>query len=41
MVTGETRRFWIPGKLGYGDSGGSAAAPAGALVFDVELIDIR
>ncbi len=41
MVVGEKRRFWIPGKLGYGESGGSASAPAGAIVFDVELIAIR
>ena len=41
MVVGEKRRFWIPGKLGYGESGGSESAPAGAIVFDVELIAIR
>ena len=41
MVVGEKRRFWIPGKLGYGESGGSTSAPAGAIVFDVELIAIR
>lgn len=39
MVEGETRRFWIPGKLAYGDSP-PPGAPAGTLVFDVELIDI-
>jgi len=39
MVEGEKRRFWIPGKLGYGDKpiGGR---PGGMLVFDVELIKI-
>ena len=39
MVEGETRRFWIPGKLAYGDNPRSGA-PAGTLVFDVELIKI-
>ena len=40
MVEGEKRRFWIPGKLAYGDvpQGG---APAGTLVFDVELLGIE
>lgn len=39
MVEGEKRRFWIPAKLGYGDSP-PPGAPAGMLVFDVELIQI-
>ncbi|MES2477007.1 MAG: FKBP-type peptidyl-prolyl cis-trans isomerase [Verrucomicrobiota bacterium] len=39
MVEGETRRFWIPAKLAYGDSP-PPGAPAGTLVFDVELIKI-
>jgi FKBP-type peptidyl-prolyl cis-trans isomerase len=39
MVEGETRRFWIPGKLAYGDNPGGGA-PAGTLVFDVELLEI-
>ena len=38
MVEGEKRRFWIPEDLAYG---GRAGAPAGMLVFDVELIDIK
>ncbi len=37
MVEGEKRRFWIPQKLAYK---GQAGAPAGMLVFDVELIEI-
>jgi peptidylprolyl isomerase len=37
MVEGETRRFWIPAELAYGNSPGR---PQGMLVFDVELIDI-
>ncbi len=38
MVVGETRRLWIPEELAYG---GRAGAPAGMLVFDVQLIAIR
>lgn len=40
MVEGEKRRFWIPGKLAYGDTPAQPGAPAGMLVFDVELIKI-
>ena len=39
MVEGEKRRFWIPGKLAYGENP-PPGAPAGTLVFDVELLDI-
>lgn len=39
MVEGETRRFWIPAKLAYGENP-QGGAPAGTLVFDVELIRI-
>ncbi len=39
MVAGEKRRFWIPGKLAYGESP-PPGAPAGTLVFDVELLEI-
>jgi len=35
MVTGETRRFWIPEDLAYQ---GSEGRPEGMLVFDVELL---
>lgn len=38
MVEGEQRRFWIPEGLAYG---GRPGAPAGMLVFDVELIRIE
>jgi peptidylprolyl isomerase len=38
MVIGEKRRFWIPEALAYQ---GQPGAPAGTLVFDVELIDIK
>jgi len=39
MVEGETRRFWIPAKLAYGENP-PGGAPAGMLVFDVELLRI-
>jgi peptidylprolyl isomerase len=38
MVIGERRRFWIPEELAYK---GQPGAPAGMLVFDVELIEIQ
>lgn len=38
MVVGEKRRFWIPSKLAYD---GQPGAPAGTLVFDVELLDFK
>jgi FKBP-type peptidyl-prolyl cis-trans isomerase len=40
MVKGETRRLWIPSELAYGDKPKRPGAPAGPLVFDVELLDI-
>lgn len=40
MVEGEKARFWIPGDLAYGDNP-RPGAPAGLLVFDVELIAIK
>jgi FKBP-type peptidyl-prolyl cis-trans isomerase len=39
MVAGEKARFWIPAKLAYGDRP-RGGAPAGTLVFDVELLSI-
>jgi peptidylprolyl isomerase len=39
MVAGEKRRLWIPAALAYGDHP-HQGAPAGNLVFDVELLDI-
>ncbi|MBJ94470.1 MAG: peptidylprolyl isomerase [Rickettsiales bacterium] len=41
MVVGEKTRFWIPGKLAYGDTPRRPGAPAGTLVFDVELISFE
>ena len=40
MVVGEKRRFWIPGRLAYGDTP-SQTRPYGTLVFDVELLTIE
>lgn len=40
MVVGEKRRFWIPAELAYGNDA-SGGRPAGMLVFDVELFDIK
>lgn len=40
MVEGEQRRFWIPADLAYG-SNPPPGAPAGTLVFDVELLKIQ
>jgi FKBP-type peptidyl-prolyl cis-trans isomerase len=41
MVEGEKTRFWIPGELAYGEKPTRPGAPAGMLVFDVELLQIR
>jgi len=41
MVVGEKTRFWIPGALAYGDTPQRPGAPAGMLVFDVELLSIQ
>jgi peptidylprolyl isomerase len=41
MVEGEKTRFWIPGALAYGDKPARPGAPAGELVFDVELLQIH
>ena len=40
MVVGEKRRLWIPAALAYGEHPRMPGAPAGDLVFDVELLDI-
>ena len=40
MVVGEKRRLWIPAKLAYGERRAMPGAPAGDLVFDVELVEI-
>jgi peptidylprolyl isomerase len=41
MVVGEKTRFWIPGDLAYGDKPTRPGAPAGMLVFDIELLEIK
>ena len=41
MTKGEKARFWIPGSLAYGDVPSRPGAPAGMLVFDIELIDFQ
>jgi FKBP-type peptidyl-prolyl cis-trans isomerase len=38
MVQGEERRFWIPENLAYQ---GQQGMPAGMLVFDIELLEIK
>jgi peptidylprolyl isomerase len=38
MVRGEKRRLWIPEALAYQ---GEPGKPAGMLVFDIELLDIK
>jgi FKBP-type peptidyl-prolyl cis-trans isomerase len=40
MVVGEKTRFWIPGRLAYGDTP-QGGRPHGMLVFDVELFSFR
>lgn len=39
MVEGEKTRFWIPADLAYGNHP-PRGAPAGMLVFEVELLEI-
>jgi peptidylprolyl isomerase len=41
MTVGDKVRFWIPGALAYGDKPNREGAPAGPLVFDIELLAIR
>ena len=38
MIAGEKRRLWIPQTLAYK---GQAGRPAGMLVFDIELLELR
>jgi len=39
MTVGEKRRMWVPANLAYGENPPNGA-PAGLLVFDVELLEI-
>ena len=38
MTVGETRRCWVPQGLAFN---GQAGRPAGTVVFDIELLDVR
>ncbi len=40
MSVGDTYRFWIPAAMAYGETPSRPGAPAGMLVFDIELISI-
>ncbi|NOY90414.1 MAG: peptidylprolyl isomerase [Deltaproteobacteria bacterium] len=40
MVKGETRRFWIPANLAYGENP-RPGQPRGMLVFDIQLVDFH
>lgn len=41
MVVGDKVRLWVPGKLAYGDKPARGGAPAGPLVFEIELLAIK
>ena len=41
LTKGEKARFWIPATLAYGDKPARPGAPAGPLVFDIELVDFQ
>jgi FKBP-type peptidyl-prolyl cis-trans isomerase len=41
MVTGEKRRFWIPGSLAFGDKPRPYGRPWGTLVYDIQLLTIK
>jgi peptidylprolyl isomerase len=41
MVEGEKTRFWIPAELAYGETPSRPGAPAGMLVFDIDLVRIK
>lgn len=41
MVEGDKARFWIPGKLAYGDGPSRHGEPTGPLVFDIELLSMK
>lgn len=40
MVPGEKRRFWIPAHMAYGDQSTDPRAPAGPLIYDIELVSV-
>jgi peptidylprolyl isomerase len=41
MAQGEKTRFWIPAALAYGEKPAQPGAPAGMLVFDIELLEVK
>ena len=41
MVVGEKVRLWIPAALAYGEHPMERKAPAGNLVYDIELIGLE
>jgi FKBP-type peptidyl-prolyl cis-trans isomerase len=41
MVVGERRRAWIPAGLAYGAASVDPRMPAGDLIYDVELLDVK
>lgn len=41
MVEGEKTRFWIPADLAYGETPARPGAPAGMLVFDIEVVEVK
>jgi FKBP-type peptidyl-prolyl cis-trans isomerase len=41
MVEGQRVRVWIPARLAYGDTPARPGAPAGDLVFEIELLQIQ
>ncbi len=41
LVQGDKALFWIPGPLAYGDTPTRPGAPAGMLVFEIELLGIE
>jgi len=41
MVPGEKVRLWVPAMLAYGEHPQSKAMPAGSLVYDLEILEIR
>ena len=41
MVTGDKFKFFIPPKLGYGNSAAGKIAPGSLLIFEVELLEIK
>ena len=41
MTVGEKTRFWIPGRLAYGEEDTGTGRPYGTLIFDIELLSFK